>query len=222
VPVAVGLGAVLLALGLGAAWLAATRLGWLVALLIVASVLAYDAGLKSTWAGPEVMGACRSPNLLLGMSQATQLGGPAAWAVALAYGTFVTGITWISRSEVGPSESGRGIAAGILLQNAALLLLLAVSVHAELLPEGPTDWSAGTTAGVLVLMGAAVVLNRRTLAAIGASDSQTVQGAVKAGIFALIWLHVGVILAARGPAEALSVGWLWFPSYFTGRWVYST
>ena len=65
------------------------------------------------------MGACRGLNLLLGMSQAAGLGGPVAWLVAGSYAVFVTGITWISRSEVhaepgknhlaGAGLSGRGV-----------------------------------------------------------------------------------------------------------------
>ncbi len=48
------------------------------ALALVACVLGYNAGLKRTVLGPEVMGACRGLNLLLGMSQAEDLGGPSA------------------------------------------------------------------------------------------------------------------------------------------------
>ena len=50
--------------------------GLVVAAALIGCVLAYDAGLKRTALGPEVMGACRGLNLLLGMSQAAQLGGP--------------------------------------------------------------------------------------------------------------------------------------------------
>ncbi len=55
-----------------------------VALVLAACVLAYDAGLKRTVLGPEAMGACRGLNLLLGLSQGAAMGGP----VALARGRF--------------------------------------------------------------------------------------------------------------------------------------
>ena len=72
------------------------------------------------------MGACRSLNLLVGMSQASDLGGPVAWSAAIAFGCFVMGITWISRSEV--LQGGlRGIAWGMFWQNVGLLGLVAVS-----------------------------------------------------------------------------------------------
>ncbi len=109
------LGIALLAGGLALAIASRTTYGWLVELALIGCVVAYDAGLKRTVLGPEVMGACRGLNLLLGMSQATQLGGPVAWLIALSYGVFVTGITWISRSEV-HTGLRKNIAAGLTLQ----------------------------------------------------------------------------------------------------------
>ena len=79
---------------------------FLVALILAACVLGYDAGLKRTVVGPEVMGACRALNLLLGLSQAVPDSAgrrPGSWRF-LAFGLFVVGVTWISRSEV---ETGR-------------------------------------------------------------------------------------------------------------------
>ena len=60
----------------------AERLGGepVVAALLAACVLAYDAGLKHTVLGPQVMGACRGLNVLLGMSQAPDFGGPVGLA----------------------------------------------------------------------------------------------------------------------------------------------
>src|SRR5262249_39181553 len=83
-----GRGAVLAALG-------GSRTSLGVATILAGCVLAYDAGLKRTALGPEVMGACRALNVLLGMSQAPGLGGPVAWLVAGSMGVFVAGVTWI-------------------------------------------------------------------------------------------------------------------------------
>ena len=58
----------------------------LLAAVLALAILGYDAGLKHTWLGPVVMGACRGLNLLLGMTHAAALGGPIAWLAALAYG----------------------------------------------------------------------------------------------------------------------------------------
>ncbi len=86
-----------------------------VASVLAACVLAYDGGLKRTLLGPEVMGACRGLNVLLGMSQAENLGGPAGWLVAGSLAVFVSGVTLISRSE---TETGRS--PGLLVDNAGI------------------------------------------------------------------------------------------------------
>ena len=60
-------------------------------------------------------------------------------------------------------------------------------------------------------------------------DSQTtsrradaIKKAVKAGIFSLVWIDVGLVAAVRGPQVALAVAILWLPAYLLGRWLYST
>ena len=49
-----------------------------------------------------------------------------------------------------------------------------------------------------------------------------VQRAVKTGVFALVWLNVGVVAAVRGPVLALAVAALWVPAFVLGRWLYAT
>ncbi|GAC1464745.1 MAG: hypothetical protein NVSMB9_03740 [Isosphaeraceae bacterium] len=215
------LGGSLLALGFGLAILSGTRYGGLVAAALVGSVLAYDLGIKRTLFGPEVMGLCRGLNLLLGMSHAEQLGGLGGWLVVGAYATFVMGITWISRSEV---ESGpwKNVALGALLENLALLVLIVVSVFSEPLWHPGRGTVPQVVMGTLVLVVIGINLNRKTLRGLRDSSPSVVQGAVKLGILSLVWLHVGVLLAARGPSEALVVGLFWIPATFTGRWIYST
>src|SRR3954468_9192319 len=128
------LGAGLLLLGLGLAAASGSSASLLVAALLVAAVLTYNAGAKRTALGPEVMGACRGLNVLLGLSQAERFGGPSAWLVAAAIALFVVGVTWISRSE---TESGRarGIVAGTLVQGTALVGLLAAALRANTFPR---------------------------------------------------------------------------------------
>ena len=108
---ALALGGTLLVAGMALAAYSGSPASLGVAALLSACVLGYDAGLKRTGLGPEVMGACRGLNLLLGTSQATALGGPAAWLVAASMAVYVTGVTWISRSETTTSQRS-GLAAG--------------------------------------------------------------------------------------------------------------
>src|SRR3954454_15279158 len=63
------MGGAMLALGPLLAALSGSASSAAVAAALAACILAYDAGLKRSWIGPEIMGACRGLNVLLGMSQ---------------------------------------------------------------------------------------------------------------------------------------------------------
>ena len=77
-----GLGAIGLVVGPLVAWLSGSSASLVVAGVLAAVILAYDAGLKRTVLGPGVMGACRGLNLLLGLTHTQALGGPVAWLAA--------------------------------------------------------------------------------------------------------------------------------------------
>ncbi|MGC1721192.1 MAG: UbiA family prenyltransferase, partial [Isosphaeraceae bacterium] len=89
-----GLGAIGLVVGPLVAGLSGSFTSLIVAGVLAAVILAYDAGLKRTVLGPGVMGACRGLNLLLGLTHVPALGGPVTWLAAAMYGLFVCGITW--------------------------------------------------------------------------------------------------------------------------------
>jgi 4-hydroxybenzoate polyprenyltransferase len=217
------LGAALLVAGPGLTVLGRSPRSVAVATLLSACVLAYDAGLKHSWLGPEIMGACRGLNVLLGMSQATALGGPTAWLVALSMAVFVTGVTWISRSETG-STSGPsiGMNAGIALQNLALVGLLAAALQPRRFPMPRSDLAIVAPEGLLVLLLVGLVVNLACAAALRDPAPARVQRAVKTGVLSLVWLNVGVVLAVRGLPVALAVAVLWIPAFLLGRWLYAT
>jgi 4-hydroxybenzoate polyprenyltransferase len=216
------LGGILLALGPCLAALSGSWSSVAVALALVACVLGYNAGLKRTVLGPEVMGACRGLNLLLGMSQAEQLGGPIGWLAAGSLALFVVGVTWISRSEAETSGRIGGIAAGMILQNAAILGLMAVALQPRRFTSPLGDRPIVPLEGLLVLLVVAWVVNLATGRAIREPIPARMQSAVKTGVFSLVWLDVGLVAAVRGPLPALAVALLWVPAFFLGRWLYST
>ena len=182
---------------------------------LAACVVGYDAGLKRTVLGPEVMGSCRGLNLLLGMSQAAHLGGPVGWLVALSMTIFVVGVTWISRSEV---ETGKraGPIAGLTLQDLALVGLIGVALHTGRISP---SYSA---LGIVILLGVGTIVNRASIRAIRDPIPKRMQLAVKTGVLSLVWLNVGVVAAVRGPVYALAVAALWVPAFVLGKWLYST
>lgn len=222
---AVALAAVLLIFGLASAGAVGTRPA-VVASALIASVVAYDAGIRRTVLGPELMGACRGLNVLLGMSLAPGFGGPAAWAVAGGMAVFIVGVTWISRFETEVGLRGAP-AAGMVLQAVGLSAFVWAVSSAAMFPQ--PDPPPSRTNRVLILgTGLAIlaVTSSRILRASGRAVAdprpQTLQFAVKTGILSLIWLHVGVIAGVRGPVEAMAVALLWIPSALAARWIYST
>jgi 4-hydroxybenzoate polyprenyltransferase len=184
-------------------------------------VLAYDAGGKRTVLGPELMGACRGLNLLLGMSQDPALGGPAGWVVAASLALFVTGVTWISRSEVGATRTA-GIASGMLMQDLGILGLLGAALNARHFPRADLARPILPLEGFLVLLIVLLIVNLASGRALREPVPGRVQRAVKTGVLALVWLNVGVVAAVRGPGPALVVAACWLPAYGLGRWIYST
>ncbi len=193
----------------------------LVALLLAFCIFAYDAGVKRTFLGPELMGACRSLNLLLGMTHAPELGGPVAWTAAVAYGLFVTGITWISRSETETGRS-RGLLFGLGLQMIAVLTLIGTALQHGRFPLADAQRDLIPIEGLLILLVVALVVSLAGSRAIREPVPRNLQSAVKTGIFSLIWLNVGLVAAVRGPASAIVLAAFWVPAILLGRWLYST
>jgi 4-hydroxybenzoate polyprenyltransferase len=185
----------------------------IVAIILAGAVFTYDAGRTWPLRSPFVMGSCRALNLLLGMSVHAAMGGPACWLAAIAFGTFVVGVTFISGDEVYRDQT-RGVKIGCLVQNVAILgLIIAAFVSAR-----QSAWLAG----IAVLLVAGSIVNRADLWAIKAPSSQLIQKAVKTGVLMLIWLDVGLVAASAGPVEAMAVASLWVPAFLLGKWVYST
>jgi len=218
VPAAVALAAGLMAAALGlAGWVGGMGPPLVVASLLVGCVLGYDLGLRRTPLGPEVMGACRGLDVLLGMSLSARLGGPAGWAFAASIGVYVVGLTWVSRSE---TRWGRavGVSAGMTVQVVAVVALVAV---AWLGPRRGVDaWDPILgTAALAAVGGLVAAADRRALID---PSPETTQRAVKRGVLALVWLHVGVVASLCGPAASLLVAALWLPAASLGRHVYVT
>jgi 4-hydroxybenzoate polyprenyltransferase len=104
----------------------------IVAFALAGCILLYDSGAKHTFAGPLVMGGCRTLNVLLGMSLATDPGSPllrgwspVEWAIALAIGLYIAGVTWVARGEAKSSWRQRTVRTAlrlIIVIDAAIVL----------------------------------------------------------------------------------------------------
>jgi 4-hydroxybenzoate polyprenyltransferase len=192
-----------------------------VATILALCILLYDGGLKHTPFGPLFMGACRGLNLLIGLAVAPRLAGPPGWFVAAAYGAYVAGITITSRSEA--SGGGRrGLEVGLTVQNLAVLGFCGVALAHRQFPLADADASLIPLAGLLVLALVGLAVNIATMRAIKQPEPALIQRAVKTSILTLVWLHVGVLAAVRGPYSAALVAAFWPPAFLLAKWLYAT
>lgn len=191
--------------------------GWnplLIAGLIVAAVLFYDALAKRTWFGPLAMGACRFLNLLLGASTGDPTFGavfavPQLW-VAAGMGVYVAGVTWFARREATKS-SRASLTGGLVVVDMGLAILLA-----WILNGGETEQQ---TSAVILLGVIALTINRRSIIAVAEPSPARVQISVRTMLLSIITLGAMVSYNATGdiiPAAAIAVG-LIVPAVLLGR-----
>jgi 4-hydroxybenzoate polyprenyltransferase len=229
-PLARTLGFAMLALGVLFGWLAGftflpvgglgIRSG-LIASLLAACVILYNAWLKRTPLGPLGMGACRFLNVLLGMSLAADFAGgwllgftEAQLLVAGGIGVYIVGVTWFARNEAGQSSIGQLLAAMIVMLGGIVLLASFTAWEGRLFQE---PWVVTVLLGLLM-----VTVLRRCLAAVLDPSPERVQAAVKHSILSLIWIDAAVVAAIAPLPYAFGVVALLIPALLLGRWVYST
>ncbi|HQU44792.1 MAG: hypothetical protein B7Z73_06665 [Planctomycetia bacterium 21-64-5] len=222
------LGFGLLALGLLAGWgagmmTANARCG-IVATVLAAAVVLYDAVLKRTPLGPLAMGSCRVLNVLLGMSAAADVFQPIHWIVALGVGTYIAGVTWFARTEATDSHRGQ-LALGLLVMLGGIGLL---AWYPRWYTADVEPWSDPVHAkwigdrwywfwGLMSIM-----IGWRALRAVIFPQPVYVQGTVKQCLLSLIILDAAVCMGVRGPFYAAAIVALVFPTMFLGRWIDST
>ena len=192
------LGCLLMTVGLVTASLAATRAGhsFRVAALIAIAVLAYNAILKKTWAGPFGMGICRFLNLSLGASTAVDASGDVmSWqlpvlGVSTGLAVYIAGVTWFARNEAG-KMSEFGLFSGLFVAIAGI----AVSA-------GSTLWTQGNQiiSTVAVLQFGTIVgfIAVRGIAAIRKGKSAVLQRMVGTMLLWIIMLDAAVVFSVSG------------------------
>lgn len=234
------LGFSMLGLGVALGWTAGFvpptvgELAWrsgAVATLLALCVVLYDGVLKRTPFAPWLMGACRTLNVLLGMSLASRVAENRPWTagfdpvellIAGGIGLFVVGITYLARDEAVAAESGErpagtpgGAIVGGLLMTGGVAMLAAFPFvpggRVHLLLRVPDVWP-------LLL----VLLSFNLLRRIFTSAPAATPRLVKQAIVTIIVLDAAVALATAGPIWGMAVISLLIPTLILGRWVYST
>lgn len=198
----------------------------LVGCTLALTVWLYDAVLKGTPVGPLVMGACRTLNVLMGMSLSAPADvppsllhfDPSELLVAVGIGVYVSGVTWYARAEAVRSRRV-ALSGGLLLMLAGLALLAFFPRLAPLSGGYHMDPLLVWPFALCALMISTV---RRCLIGIADPSPRRVQAAVRQCLFSLIVLDAGIILLVAPWTWAVGVLALLIPTLILGRWINAT
>lgn len=221
VQTAATLGGLLLLAGIGAASTVGVQ-SLIVAGLLTACILLYDAWAKKTFLGPLVMGGCRFLNVILGASAHVRPGivwglageAPQLW-IAAGLGIYIVGVTWFARQEATQSDRRQLVGAWAII-NAGLLLLLSWAIRA-------TAGEPGQTVTMLCFLAIIVMINRRPVAAIRDPRPERVQGAIRVMLLSLLILNAMLVfIHTTNSLPAIIIASLLIPATFLGRWIFVT
>jgi 4-hydroxybenzoate polyprenyltransferase len=198
-----------------------------VATLLAVCVVLYDAVLKRTPLAPLAMGACRTFNVLLGMSLAplaaesvssnVKFGTTAAWLIAVGIGVYIVGVTIFARTEARATSRSR------LLGGVAVLLGgMAILATVPLLTNNRPPLVVSRNGWYLLWAFLALVTARRCALAVWEPSSPRVQAAVRHCVQSIIVLDAAVCVGYAGPIWGLVVLSLIFPTVLLAQWLKAT
>jgi 4-hydroxybenzoate polyprenyltransferase len=184
---------------------------------LVLAIFLYDGVFKKTWAGPILMGSCRSLNILLGLTIVGAWPPAWGWLLAIVIGVYIAGVTWFASTEAKVSSQPMLIGAAIVM---LVSLLLALTVPALAL-EIPTNnfQPSSLFPYLLCLFGA--FLGIAVIRAIRQPQPRQVQSVIKRALLGLVAFDALLASAFVGSAGLL-LALLLLPGIILGRWLYST
>ncbi len=207
--------------GVGLGWIA----GWLspqpdlpwrsgaVVCGIAVCILLYDGLLKRTVVGPLLMGACRTGNILLGMSTGAvmrEFATPflqfdaAQLAIAGGMGMYVAGVTWFARGEAQEGDAGQGrgnLLIGAIVMIAGLVMLTLFTQTGVCQTGGYSmHMKPGMWPFVVLLLAVPVI--RRLVFVLFDPSNQGIQSVVVLSLQSLIVFDAAICLMTRSP-------WYW-------------
>ncbi len=199
------LGVALLAGGVAIAWWIGRAPG-MIAVVLAACIVTYDAGAKATRLGPIVMGACRGLDLALGISTGLSLSAawpPSAIGGPLVLAIYVAGLTYIARDEVDGNTARRARTGLAVLAALAVGVVLALAFAREL-PATRWAWPWLVFALALGWRNWSPVWHRH--------DGRATGRAIGGGILLIPVIDATVCAIAGCPFWAVTVALLVFPA----------
>lgn len=193
-----------------------------IALMLTMAILLYNGPLKQTWAGPIMMGSCRSLNVLLGASylpQSVMLDNmwagwpPSVWWISISLGVLITGLTYFARNESTASNRWQ-----LVLGAFIILVGLTGFATTPLAALNPPNRAAMFPL-LVVLISAPVLI--RLLLAIRSCRPKQVRFAVISLLKSLIVYDASFCLLFGQPdfSYALIVLSLLLPCIVMGKWI---
>lgn len=195
-----------------------------IAVVLAACIVSYDAFLKRTVAGPVAMGCCRLLNVLLGMGLAAQASDPSVirpwtpteWAIAAGICIYVTGVTLLARNESRTSARATLIV-GTAVLFAGIVLIASVPAWSV---SGPL---AIVTRGWYLLWAVLMlVIARRCVLAVMQPRPEFVQAAVRHCLRSIIVIDAAIVLGFCGVYWGCAVLLLLAPMTVTELWISTT
>jgi len=190
----------------------------IVGLALAGCIVLYDGLLKRTPLGPIAMGACRTLNVLLGMSLLPTGWAREHWLVAAAIGTYIAGVTLLAKNETGRSSRWQlALATAVILAGIGLLVPLP-SVVEEPIPTliaEPYRWYL-----LLGVLGAFAAL--RLLQVVFEPFPEQIRVTVTHCILSLVIFDAAVCYVVRDVGEAAIVLLFLLPAAMLGRWMNMT
>jgi len=228
-PNAIAFGTGLMLAGIACAFLASMN-SFYVALILAATILAYDSFGKRTFLGPVLMGSCRFLNVILGASSgaawfAIVWQNPQLW-VGLSLGIYIVGVTLFARNEA--KENARvPLGIGLLIANLGLVMLaLWMSGMTSRLRLFVVPGAMSGSMSVLFLLAViALTINRRALKAIANPIPQEIQPTIGTMLLSLIVLDAMLIyfkLGQPGVPYAIGTVALLAPAIVLRKWISMT
>ena len=173
---------------------------------LVASIVLYDAVLKTTPLAPGVMGLCRALNLMLGLSVVPIVLGPATLAPVALVWLYVASLTLFARRE--------SVANGRAPLSVALVGVLLAVVGQAFLVALPSFGYPGFVVGSVTLGAACAWYGIR---AVRDPTPEQVQRAVKLLVVGIVVFDACLAWAARGMGAGIIVAALLVPTLALGR-----
>jgi 4-hydroxybenzoate polyprenyltransferase len=189
----------------------------LVAALLAALIVLYNAGLKRTPLGPLAMGGCRFLNVLLGMSVLRGSWQIEHWAAAAGIGVYIAGLTWFARDDARRSDRRQLAAATLVMLGGVGLIGVLPWLTDSLLLRLQRQLDLWQWYLFFALWAGYILLYCGT--AIVQPSPGPVRAVVRRLITALIFLDAAACFAAAGRNDAILVAALIVPMTIAGWWV---